>query len=1274
MPFNPQQIAARRARVPSIGYPEELPVSARRADIARAIEAHQVVIVCGETGSGKTTQLPKICLEMGRGIGGLIGHTQPRRIAARATAARIAEELGTELGMAVGYKIRFNEKVGRDSYIKLMTDGILLAETQGDADLAAYDTLIIDEAHERSLNIDFLLGYLKQLLPRRPGLKLIVTSATIDADRFARHFAGTAGPAPVVEVSGRLYPVEIRYRPVRHPDMEADDERDIEDAIVDAVDECALAGRGDILIFLPGEREIRDTAELLARHAGSRRAQIEILPLYARLSGAEQERIFKTGGALRRVVLATNVAETSLTVPGIRFVIDTGLARVKRYSYRNKVEQLQVENVAQAAANQRAGRCGRVAAGICIRLYDEADFNARPKYTDPEILRSSLASVILRMKSLNLGDIADFPFLEAPPPKAIADGYLLLQELGALGEDNELTASGRELARLPLDPRIARMILGGRDRHALAEVLVIAAALTVQDPRERPLAAQAAADQAHARFRDDKSEFSAYLKLWAFFAEARDELTNRKLAVACQKNFLSVRRMREWRDVHSQLLQLVTEQGWAVSAKPGSHEQIHRALITGLMGNVGLKSDAEAHYLGARGIRFYAHPGSTLGRRAGKWVMAAELVETTRLYARTLANIDPRWIEEAGAHLLKRSWHDPRWEKNAARAMVLERATLYGIPVYTQRRVDYAGIDATHARALFIRGALVAGEFETRAPFFAHNRRLVHDIEELEHKSRRPDVLVDEELIFAFYDAALPATVVDGATFEAWRGPVEREKPKLLFLKRDDLMRHEAAGITTDLYPKKSRLSASPMEFALSYHFEPGNARDGVTAAVPLASLNQIDAERCDWLVPGMRRDKALALLKSLPQRMRRGCVPLPEFAAGFAQAHGGEILPVGPMALALARMIRDNTGAAVPLDAFRQDALPAHLVMNFKLVDEHGRQVDMGRNLAQLRAAHADKASASFASAAAGRTGGSVAANAASAGAATPIGASQGRVLFAGRTQWDFGPLEEIVEIGALIGYPALVDTGGVVNVELFDEPGAAATSHAKGLTRFMFLGLAEQIRFLEKNLNVRAIGLLYAPFGGERDLVLQLIEAAIGRACLAPPLPRDETAFAARRDEGRARLSLIAQEITALVTRVLEAHQAAQKKLAGARAFAPAVADMTAQLAGLLPKNFIVALPYERLAQLPRYLAAIAVRIDKLRADPVRDTRLMSDMAPLAQNHQRRVIELARAGAGDPRLTEFRWLLEELRVSLFAQELRTPMPVSVKRLQKSWEAYRTL
>ncbi|HEY4374488.1 MAG TPA: ATP-dependent RNA helicase HrpA [Burkholderiales bacterium] len=1256
MKLSAEQLAARRARLPAITYPEELPVSGRREEIAHALAAHQVIIVSGETGSGKTTQLPKICLEAGRGIAGLIGHTQPRRIAARATATRIAQELQSELGQAVGYKIRFTEKVSRDAYIKLMTDGILLAETQGDPLLRAYDTIIIDEAHERSLNIDFLLGYLKQLLPRRPDLKIIITSATIDAQRFAEHFASSKGPAPVIEVSGRLYPVETRYRPVRHPEMDEDEERDIEDAIIDAVDECARAGQGDILIFLPGEREIRDTADLLNRHATRNRSQAEILPLYARLTAAEQEKVFRVSTNMRRIVLATNVAETSLTVPGIRFVIDPGLARVKRYSYRNKVEQLQIEKISQAAANQRAGRCGRVAAGICIRLYDEADFQARPRFTDPEILRSSLASVILRMASLHLGGVEDFPFLEPPPGKAIADGYDLLIELGALDEERKLTRAGEELGRLPLDPRIARMILGGRDHHALTELLVIAAALSTQDPRDRPLDKQEAADRAHAKFAAEKSEFLGFLKLWKYTEELRDTHTNRRFAQACRESFISPLRLREWRDVHSQLVQLVEEHKWRANTTPATFEQIHRALLTGLLGNIGLKADAEAHYHGARGIKFYVHPGSTLGKKAGKWIVAAELVETTRLYARSIANIEPQWIEEAAGHLLKRSQYDPRWEKRAAQAVAFERASLYGLLIYSQRRIDYAKVNPTHARELLIRGALVEGEYDTRAPFFAHNRNLIRGIEELEHKSRRPDVLVDDELIFAFYDALIPAEVTNGAGFEHWRERAEKQNPKLLFLKRDDLMRHEAAGITTEMFPKQLRLSAGPMEFSLSYHFEPGSPRDGVTATVPVAALNQVNVARCEWLVPGMLKEKALALLKSLPQKLRRGCVPLPEFAQGFAHDVTASEMP---LAQALARYIRDKTTVAVPLESFKLETLPAHLIMNFKVIDEHGRQLDLGRNLAQLRAEHGQRAVQGFTRTADAR-----------------LEEADGRVLFADRVNWDFGDLEEIVEVGGLIGYPALADHITHVNVELFDEPEQALVHHRAGLARLFRIQLADQIKYLEKAVNARAISLLYAPFGGEKELVDQLVSAGIARACLADPLPRKQAEFTARKDEGKGRLSLITQEIAALTGRILEEYSAAQKKLASARTFAQAKEDIDAQLQRLLPKNFVIAVPHAQLTHYPRYLKAIATRVDKLRADPARDTRLMAEMTPLMQNWQRAHIAQARAGGAgrDARLEEFRWLLEELRVSLYAQELRTPMPVSVKRLSKVWEAYRNL
>src|SRR5213083_58304 len=854
MAFSPAEIEQRRALVPRPEFPPELPICARREEIAKAISSRQVVIVCGETGSGKSTQLPKICLDLGRGINGLIGHTQPRRIAARATAARVAQELKSELGGAVGYKIRFTDRVGARSYIKVMTDGILLAETQGDRELRRYDTLIIDEAHERSLNIDFLLGYVKQLLQgkenRRPDLKLVITSATIDAERFSKHFDG----APIIEVSGRLYPVEVRYHPVESED----EDYDLNEAISDAADELARKCEGDVLVFLPGEREIREAAETLRKHHPP---HTEILPLFARLSAEEQERIFKPHAG-RRIVLATNVAETSLTVPRIRYVVDTGLARVKRYSYRNKVEMLRVEPISRAAANQRAGRCGRVAQGVCIRLYSEEDFEKRPAFPDPELLRSSLASVILRAKSLGLGNVEEFPFLDPPAPRAIADGYALLTELGAVDERNELTQLGGELARLPLDPRVGRMLVAARAEGCLEQLLIIAAALSVQDPRERPLERATAADERHAKFADERSDFLAFLKLRKLF--------DGKLEKACRENFLSVPRMREWRDIHAQLETTLGEMKWpASSANPESAEgyrAIHRALLAGLLGNVGMRDEAQGSYTGARGIKFWVHPGSWT-RKPGKWLVAAELVETARLFARTVANVDPKWLEELGAHLLKRDRHDPHWERSRAQVVALERGTLYGLPVYANRRVDFASFDAALSRGIFIRSALVEGDFETRAPFFAHNRRLVAEIERLEHKSRRPDILVDEELIHAFYDARVQQGISSGADFDKWRKDAERKLPRLLYLSRDDLMRHRAAGITTDNFPPALQLG--PNRLALEYLFEPGSPRDGVTMSVPLAQLNQVPAARTEWLAPGLLKEKIRAMAKSIPQRLR---------------------------------------------------------------------------------------------------------------------------------------------------------------------------------------------------------------------------------------------------------------------------------------------------------------------------------------------------------------------------------------------------------------------
>jgi ATP-dependent helicase HrpA len=1256
-------VAARRARLPQPEFADDLPVNARRDEIAALIAQHQVVIVCGETGSGKTTQIPKICLELGRGTSGLIGHTQPRRIAARATAARIAQELQSEPGRLVGYKIRFSDRSSPDAFIKLMTDGILLAETQGDPWLEQYDTLIIDEAHERSLNIDFLLGFLKQLLPKRRELKLIITSATIDAERFSHHF----DDAPVIEVSGRLYPVELRYRPLQTvagdgatgaaDGAAADDERDLYDAITDACDELHRSGPGDVLVFLPGEREIREAAEALRKHHPP---HTEILPLYARLSAEEQSRIFRPHVG-RRIVLATNVAETSLTVPGIRYVVDTGLARVKRYSYRNKVEQLQIEKIAQASANQRAGRCGRVAAGVCIRLYEEQDFALRPAYAEPEILRSSLAGVILRMKALRLGDIENFPFLEAPPRKAISDGYQLLLELGAVTAEHALTPVGQELAQMPLDPRLGRMIVAARAEGCLAEVLVIAAALAVQDPRERPQERQGTADAAHRRLADERSEFVSWLKLWHWYAEElAHRKSQRKLLEACRENFLSALRMREWRDVHSQLHALAAEHRWQENEQPASYGAIHRALLAGLLGNIGCKSEESAHYLGARGIRFLVHPGSPLQKKAGKWIVAGEISETTRLFARCVARIEPQWLEQVGAHLLKRSWFDPHWEKKAMQAVAFERITLHGIVIEPRRRVNFGPINPEEARDIFIRQALVGGEvseeFARRWDFFTHNQQLMLDIETLEHKSRRPDVLVDDELIFAFYDRLIPAGMYSGAAFDKWRRDAERETPRLLHLQRDDLMRHEAAGITSEAFPHQLRLGG--VDYELSYHFEPGSARDGVTLCLPLAQLNQVPAARCEWLVPGLLREKVVQLVKTLPQRLRAKLVPVPDFAADFV----AQVAPSDkPLLLALVHFIVQSRGLnargwEITPDAFRADALPPHLSFNFRLLDENGRQLGMSRNLNELRAEWGREARQEFAE----------------------LHETPGE--HADLRDWSFGDLPELMEVDAgggqlVLGYPALVADRESVSLRVFDSPAEAAQVHRGGLLRLFMLQFREQLKYLEKNLpGLNQMAMQFMGLGTLDELRRQLLDLSCARACLGEPCPRDAASFRARCLEAKPRLSLLAQEICRLVGQILADWQALQKKLAAFKPFAATMQDVEEQLARLVQKRFIIDTPFERLQHYPRYLKAIALRLDKLKAagaaGAARDARLLAELAPLAGNYQRRAVVLARQGLVDAQLEQFRWLLEELRVQLFAQELRTPVPVSTKRLQKMWES----
>jgi ATP-dependent helicase HrpA len=1319
-----------------IEFPETLPVSGKRQEIMDAIAAHQVVIVCGETGSGKTTQLPKIALAMGRGKlnypagqrGKLIGHTQPRRIAASSVAKRIAEELKTPLGEVVGFKVRFQDRLSKDASVKLMTDGILLAETQTDPLLSAYDTIIIDEAHERSLNIDFLLGYLRQILPRRPDLKIIVTSATIDAQRFADHFKSRNGPAPVIMVSGRMFPVEQRYRP-----FEESRDYDLNNAIADGVDELwrVPEQQGDVLVFLPGEREIREAADHLRKHLSHNPVlrNAEVLPLFARLSPAEQDRIFD-GHTGRRIVLATNVAETSLTVPGTRYVIDAGTARVKRYSFRSKVEQLLVESISQAAANQRSGRCGRVANGICIRLYEQKDFDGRERFTTPEILRSSLAGVILRMKALRLGIVEDFPFLERPSGRAIADGYQLLQELGAVDEANELTPLGTELSRLPLDPRVGRMLIEARERGALSEALVIASALSVQDVRDRPMDAQQQADVAHKKFDDERSEFVGYLKLWKWIHEARGgtssgpthKLTNRQYEQLLRANFVNIRRVREWKDIYTQLHTVVAEHKWRENTLPATYEQLHLSMLSGLLGNVGCKLEADGasgDYLGARSIKFYPHPGAHLTKKPGKWIVAAELVETTRLFGRGVAAIEPQWLEVVGGHLLKKQLLDPHWEKKAAEVVALERATLYGIVVYSGRRVNYSRVDLPGAREIFIREALVNGEWETPLPFLATNQKLIQQVEELEHKARRQDVLVDDEFIFAFYDQQLPADVCSGYSLERWCREEVKKNPKLLHLTRDELMRHEAAGITTASFPKTIRLGG--VDCAATYLHEPGDARDGITVTVPLFVLNQVNDERCEWLVPGMLKDKVQALIKTLHQRPRSRLVPLPDTAQKFADAlNAPEKFGAGSLVDAVLKLVREATSLDIVKADIKVDMLTPHFFMNFRVVDEHGRQMGQGRNLAALKAELGKEARGAFQALAQIKLVQTAAATSATAqnapfleknGQKVPLAsvsiaydaikniangvnpkAKPAPSILDGRfTNWTFGELPELLEIKksgqTLIGFPALIDGGDAVTVEVFDEPEVAAAKHRAGLRRLFALQIKDALKYLEKNIpDQQKMGVAFMQFGtgiggGEgskaagkggssgatvEELREQILAVALDRAFLAEPLPTDEFAFKKRVEEGRGRLTLIANEVARLALAILTDYAAAARKVKDSKSTGEAALDAAAQLQRLVGKRFLQSTPWPRLQHLPRYLKAITARLDKYRADPARDTARLAELRPLEQRYWRLVAE--RKGVADDRMDEFRWLLEELRVSFFAQELRTPQPVSVKRLEKAW------
>jgi ATP-dependent helicase HrpA len=1278
-----QKYAARLASLPKPEYPLELPVSSRRDEIAQAIQQHQVVIVCGETGSGKTTQLPKICLALGRGVSGLIGHTQPRRIAARSVASRIAQELNSPLGHVVGYKVRFNDKITDGSYVKLMTDGILLAETQGDPFLNAYDTIIIDEAHERSLNIDFLLGYLKQLLPKRPDLKVIVTSATIDADRFSQHFSG----APVFEVSGRTFPVEIRYRPLgkagfraretaqadnaqfdldddtifgiaRKAKTEArwleedDEEEAIEEAILDAADDLLRQGDGDILVFLPGEREIRDVADHLRKYQGrsAKLKHIEVLPLFARLSIEDQQKIFKSHSA-RRIVLATNVAETSLTVPGIKYVIDAGLARVNRYSPRAKVEQLQIEKISQAAAKQRAGRCGRVSNGICVRLYSEEDFNGRPAFTEPEILRSSLAAVILRMAVLRLGDVAAFPFIEAPSSRLIADGYLLLQELGAVDDKKQITEVGLQLSKLPLDPRVGRMILAAKREGCLKEILIIASVLSIQDPRERPMDKREAADNAHAKFAGDGSDFMSYLKIWDWFdAALKNKKSNKDLLNQCHAHFLSFLRLKEWRELHGQLLDIVEEMEFKLNDKPVTDavkfEQVHKALLAGLLGNIGFKDGDNDSYAGARGIRFHVAPGSCLKKTRPKWVIAAELVDTTKLYARCVGKIEPDWIEPLARGLTQSTYSDPRWDRKMGMVNAWERVALYGLTIIPKRRVHYGPINPAESREIFIREALANGDFDTKAAFFAANERTIAEVEELEHKARRQDVLVDEHQLFAFYDSKIPADIVNAAGFEKWRAEAERTNPKLLYLTRDDLMRHGADAVTAVQFPEKMQLGA--VEIPLKYRFEPNHILDGVTATVPLALLNQLDPNPTEWLVPGMLREKVTYLVKALPKTFRRVCVPVPEFVTGFLehamhQQHA-------PILETLAAYIQHKTTLKISQDDWLEP-IPAHLLMNFSIVDDAGRELGMGRDWRALQKQLGQAAQLTFRN-------------------------TSPDIEKTGLKQWDFGDLPETLSFERdglkVVGYPALEDHGDSVAVKLFDTEQEALLNLQKGVCRLMRFELKEQIKQLEKGLpNFNQYALILRNIMSPEELRDDMISAIASRAFIGEDeLPRTNAAFMTLKARARTRLPAVTQAVVKQASLIATEYQilvAQQSKM-------PATVnrlkkDVEQQVQLLVYKNCFSQIPWQYLQHVPRYLKALRLRIEKHPANPDRDGKNAASVGILWQKWQDKVTALKQANREIPiNLADYRWLIEELRVSLFAQELKTPFPVSIKRLEKTW------
>ncbi|MGM0520881.1 MAG: ATP-dependent RNA helicase HrpA [Pseudomonadota bacterium] len=1257
-------IEQRKQQRVTLNYPAELPVVERREDILHALRDHQVVIVAGETGSGKTTQLPKICLELGRGRRGVIGHTQPRRLAARSVATRLAEELEVPLGEQVGYQVRFTDQSSQSTLVKLMTDGILLAETQHDPLLLRYDTIIIDEAHERSLNIDFLLGYLKRLLPKRPDLKVIITSATIDVERFAAHFGTTDAPAPVVEVTGRTYPVEVHYRPLMR-EGEDEEDRTLQEGILHAVEEIEqierakgwLHGPRDVLIFLPGEREIRETADTL------RRADLkgtEILPLYARLSNAEQNRVFAPHKG-RRIVLATNVAETSLTVPGIRYVIDPGLVRISRYSYRSKIQRLPVEPVSQASANQRKGRCGRIAEGVCIRLYDEEDFLSRPEFTDPEIQRTNLASVILSMLALKLGEIEAFPFVDPPDSRFIKDGFRLLFELGAVSEAQRLTKLGRKLARLPIDPRLARMVLEGAERGSLRDVLVVVSALAIQDPRDRPADKRQAADQAHQRWHDPDSDFVALLNLWHGVENAREALSGNQLRRWCRDHYINYLRVREWHDTFRQLRQLLRDMEIEVPAPlPRDPEQseeqarqtrrktsgkLHQSLLSGLLSHVGLLTE-NREYLGARNRKFMIHPGSGLAKKSPKWVMAFELVETSRLFARTVAKIDPTWIEPQAQHLVKRSYADPHWEMKRAQVVAKEQVTLFGLPIVTGRRVHYGPIAPEESRELFIRRALVEGEFRTQGEFFAHNRALIDEVTDLEDRARKRDILIDEETLFAFYDERIPTDIVNGKGFEHWRKQVERDDPNALKLDLETLKARDAKEITKTQYP--DHLTLGGVSYPLSYHFAPGAEDDGVTITVPAAMLSQLPVHALEWLVPGLLREKCIALMKSLPKSIRRQVVPIPDWVDAALET----LVPdERPLTEALGEFIRRRTGTRVHSDDWRLDQLEPHLIMNVRVVNHAGEVLGQGRDARALEKRFEEAASAG------------AQALASQATAASAVAELPDKPL----------PESKVTEQAGIRveAYPALVSENDQFNVALFDHPAKAEAAHRDGVARLAMAKCPDQVKAIKRLRGVETCALLFAKVGSKQALIDDLVRATFTQVVAVDPLPRASGELSSRLEGSRDALVPHAEALLAQADAALKAHLDVSKKLKGELNFALALtySDIKAQMQRLVYPGFIRDAG-EWLTEYPRYMQAALIRLEKAPRERGRDQLLMSEVQALEARWDARRESQRRGNVEDPTLVAFGWWLQELRVSLFAQQLGTKMPVSVKRLEKHWQA----